>query len=78
MGECAGADVKRYVSTVIIIVNHVQTLTIIGEMRLEWPLLAKQIMAALSLLGLLLSPTFQWQRPAERMERMEVARLLDE
>ena len=33
----------------IIIVNHVQTLTIIGEMRLEWPLLAKQIMAALSL-----------------------------
>ena len=50
--NASGADVKRYVSTVIIIVNHVQTLTIIGEMRLEWPLLAKQIMAALSLQAL--------------------------
>lgn len=42
----------RYISTLVIIINHVQTLTIIGEMRLEWPLLAKQIMAALSLQAL--------------------------
>ena len=45
----ASRYVKRYVSTIVIIVNHVQTLTLIGEMRLEWPLLAKQIMAVLSL-----------------------------
>ena len=43
-----------------------------------WVGYTTSFLAALSLLGLLLSPTFQWQRPAERMERMEVARLLDE
>ena len=40
---------KRYVTTFIIFISHVQTLTIIGSMRLEWPEIIKEAMDAIAL-----------------------------